>query len=40
MELAQRIDELWASGELEPEPIEEAIALLDAGEVRVAERAR
>ena len=38
MELAQRIDELWASGELEPEPIEEAIALLDAGEVRVAER--
>ncbi len=40
MELAQRIDELWESGELEPEPIEEAIALLDAGEVRVAERAR
>jgi 2,3,4,5-tetrahydropyridine-2,6-dicarboxylate N-succinyltransferase len=38
MELAQRIDELWTSGELEPEPIEEAIALLDAGEVRVAER--
>jgi 2,3,4,5-tetrahydropyridine-2-carboxylate N-succinyltransferase len=38
MELAQRIDELWASGELEPEPVEEAIALLDAGHVRVAER--
>ena len=38
MELAQRIDELWAGGELEPEPVEEAIALLDAGEVRVAER--
>ena len=38
MELAQRIDELWASGELEPEPVEEAIALLDAGQVRVAER--
>ena len=38
MELAQRIDELWAGGELEPKPIEEAIALLDAGEVRVAER--
>ena len=37
MELAQRIEELWAGGELEPEPIEEAIALLDAGEVRVAE---
>jgi 2,3,4,5-tetrahydropyridine-2-carboxylate N-succinyltransferase len=38
MELAHRIDELWAGGELEPEPVEEAIALLDAGEVRVAER--
>jgi 2,3,4,5-tetrahydropyridine-2-carboxylate N-succinyltransferase len=38
MELAQRIDELWASGELAPESVEEAIALLDAGEVRVAER--
>ena len=38
MELAQRIDELWVGGELEPKPIEEAIALLDAGEVRVAER--
>jgi 2,3,4,5-tetrahydropyridine-2-carboxylate N-succinyltransferase len=38
MELAQRIDELWAGGELEPGPVEEAIALLDAGEVRVAER--
>ncbi len=38
MELAQRIDELWAGGDLEPEPVEEAIALLDAGEVRVAER--
>jgi 2,3,4,5-tetrahydropyridine-2-carboxylate N-succinyltransferase len=38
MELAQRIDELWAADELELEPVEEAIALLDAGEVRVAER--
>ena len=38
MELAQRIDELWAGGELEAEPVEQAIALLDAGEVRVAER--
>jgi 2,3,4,5-tetrahydropyridine-2-carboxylate N-succinyltransferase len=38
MELAQRIDKLWTSGELEPSLIEEAIALLDAGEVRVAER--
>ena len=24
MEVAQRIDELWESGELDPEPIEEA----------------
>ncbi len=39
MELARRIDELWESGELDPDPIEEAVALLDRGEVRVAERA-
>jgi 2,3,4,5-tetrahydropyridine-2-carboxylate N-succinyltransferase len=38
MELRERIDALWESGELEAEPIEEAIARLDAGEVRVAER--
>jgi 2,3,4,5-tetrahydropyridine-2,6-dicarboxylate N-succinyltransferase len=38
MELAERIDHLWESGELDPEPIEEAIALLDRGEVRVAEK--
>ena len=37
MEVAQRIDELWESGELDPGPIEEALALLDSGEVRVAE---
>ena len=29
MEVAQRIDELWESGELDAEPIEEALALLD-----------
>jgi len=40
MELARRIDELWLSGELDPAPVEEAIVLLDRGEVRVAERAR
>ena len=34
----QRIDELWESGELDPSPIEEAIALLDRGEARVAEK--
>ncbi len=39
MELARRIDELWESGELDPAPIDDAIALLDRGEARVAERA-
>jgi 2,3,4,5-tetrahydropyridine-2,6-dicarboxylate N-succinyltransferase len=38
MDLAQRIDALWDARELEAEPIEDAIAKLDAGEVRVAER--
>ena len=37
MELAERIEEMWESGELDAEPVEEAIALLDAGEIRVAE---
>jgi 2,3,4,5-tetrahydropyridine-2-carboxylate N-succinyltransferase len=37
MELATRIDELWEAGEVEPEPVEETVRLLDAGEVRVAE---
>lgn len=39
MELARRIDELWETGDLDPAPIEEAVAMLDRGEVRVAERA-
>ena len=38
MELRERIDELWESGALDPGPIEEAVALLDRGELRVAER--
>jgi 2,3,4,5-tetrahydropyridine-2-carboxylate N-succinyltransferase len=38
MELAERIDELWESGELDPGPIEEAVGLLDRGEARVAEK--
>ena len=38
MELARRIDELWEAEELDPVPIEEAVAMLDRGEVRVAER--
>jgi 2,3,4,5-tetrahydropyridine-2-carboxylate N-succinyltransferase len=37
MDLRERIDELWDSGELDPDPIEESIRLLDAGDVRVAE---
>jgi 2,3,4,5-tetrahydropyridine-2-carboxylate N-succinyltransferase len=37
MELSARIDELWEADALEGEPIEEAIALLDRGDVRVAE---
>jgi 2,3,4,5-tetrahydropyridine-2-carboxylate N-succinyltransferase len=37
MELSARIDELWEADALESEPIEEAIALLDRGDVRVAE---
>jgi 2,3,4,5-tetrahydropyridine-2-carboxylate N-succinyltransferase len=37
VDIASRIDELWASGEIEAAPIEEAIRLLDAGEIRVAE---
>jgi 2,3,4,5-tetrahydropyridine-2,6-dicarboxylate N-succinyltransferase len=37
MGLRERIDELWDAGELDPEPIEESVRLLDAGDVRVAE---
>ena len=40
MGLAERIDGLWEAGELDSEPVEEAIARLDAGEVRVVERAQ
>ena len=39
MGLAEHIDELWNTGAIDPVPIEEAIALLDRGEVRVAEPA-
>jgi 2,3,4,5-tetrahydropyridine-2-carboxylate N-succinyltransferase len=38
MELAQAIEQLWGAEELDPAPIEEAVARLDAGDVRVAER--
>jgi 2,3,4,5-tetrahydropyridine-2-carboxylate N-succinyltransferase len=38
MELEARIEELWQKDELDPAPIEEAVRLLDRGEVRVAER--
>jgi 2,3,4,5-tetrahydropyridine-2-carboxylate N-succinyltransferase len=36
-ELRETIEGLWESGDLDPEPIEAAIAQLDRGEVRVAE---
>jgi 2,3,4,5-tetrahydropyridine-2,6-dicarboxylate N-succinyltransferase len=36
-ELRERIEELWESGRVEAEPIEEAVELLDRGELRVAE---
>jgi 2,3,4,5-tetrahydropyridine-2,6-dicarboxylate N-succinyltransferase len=38
VDLAARIEALWEAGSLEEEPIEEAIRLLDVGEIRVAER--
>ena len=38
MTLAQRIDELWEANEIDAAVVEEAIAALDRGEVRVAER--
>ena len=37
MELARRIDELWEADELDEGIVEEAVAALDRGEVRVAE---
>ena len=37
MGLEQQIDEMWESGSLDPAVVEEAIALLDAGAIRVAE---
>jgi 2,3,4,5-tetrahydropyridine-2-carboxylate N-succinyltransferase len=39
MELALRIEELWDADDVDPAPIEEAIAALDRGDLRVAERA-
>jgi 2,3,4,5-tetrahydropyridine-2-carboxylate N-succinyltransferase len=38
MDLATRIEELWDADALEAGPIEETVALLDRGAVRVAER--
>ena len=37
MALEETIEELWEAGELDPTPIEEAIDLLDRGDLRVAE---
>jgi 2,3,4,5-tetrahydropyridine-2-carboxylate N-succinyltransferase len=39
MDLPDRIEELWHADQLDGGPIEEAIRLLDRGEVRVAEPA-
>ena len=36
-ELRRRIEECWEAGMPEPGPVEEAISLLDRGELRVAE---
>jgi 2,3,4,5-tetrahydropyridine-2-carboxylate N-succinyltransferase len=38
VDLVAQIDALWESAELDPTPIEQAIQLLDQGEVRVAEQ--
>ena len=38
MDLAARIDDLWEIGDLDAAPIEDALARLDRGEVRVAEK--
>jgi 2,3,4,5-tetrahydropyridine-2-carboxylate N-succinyltransferase len=38
MDLAQRIDELWEADELDADVVEEAVAALDSGAARVAER--
>src|SRR3954451_13606173 len=37
MTLSAQIEQMWESGELDPSAIEEAIAQLDAGAIRVAE---
>jgi 2,3,4,5-tetrahydropyridine-2,6-dicarboxylate N-succinyltransferase len=39
MDLSSRIEELWEARSVEAAPIEEAVRLLDAGEIRVAEPA-
>jgi len=38
MDLVAEIEALWDSDELDPTPIEQAIRLLDQGEIRVAEK--
>ena len=38
MDLAQRIDELWETDEIDAKVVEAAIAALDRGDVRVAEK--
>ena len=38
MDIVSQIEALWDADEVDPAPIEEAIRLVDAGEVRVAEK--
>jgi 2,3,4,5-tetrahydropyridine-2,6-dicarboxylate N-succinyltransferase len=38
MDIVSQIEALWESEEVDPTPVEQAIRLLDEGEVRVAER--
>ena len=38
MDIVSEIEALWDSGESDPRPVEQAIRLLDEGEIRVAER--
>ena len=38
MDLVSQIESMWEADELDPTPIEQAVRLLDAGEIRTAER--
>ena len=38
MDLVAEIEALWDGESADPRPVEQALALLDAGEIRVAEK--